>query len=589
MTLSGHKPTPFDFEYLRRTVFSEYDKTRDTWERWRTDPQFFAADIFQRSRSIIPFRHVLEMAPRTKQWTIIDNAFCTRVNFLCMVHVAWRDAALLFEELAARGLHTAAAIERAYQKDTALLWRLVSAMHIVSVMWRKMWANFQQLIATSEYYKQVIKSWRDLNIPPYIVQNETEIKKRRRLGEFTDLDEAIIEAASERSPNPIALFMAIEEGFERDPTQKNKFSAELFEAIGDLAAAAEFEDQFMKSEFGDKIIKYSATLEQDGSEAEKMRSILYYMDPAKLPAERLRYWDRAGEATMFARRMEGVWNALVWELTVEPVWRGLQDRAAPGGLDCAESLEMPVGLFNQMWDTFDKLMWAKAAALDRKGEEGRVAAAYGLWKPMDPNRPQASARKVLLVPLVQLQPVNVAPKSAQPYVQHIPVAQPGESVAQSGHAYLSQRSSDPKEKVKTRGEAANDSDAAAVGEPESEKVEVPEDLPLEFKLGKKVLKVFHRILEPPEDEKENAPAKGQIRWDDFEHAMKRIGFEIVQTAGSSVRFDPPASRARPITFHRPHPESLLTPHAIKWIGARLKRTYGWTTETFQRTEGEKVD
>jgi hypothetical protein len=33
-------------------------------------------------------------------------------------------------------------------------------------------------------------------------------------------------------------------------------------------------------------------------------------------------------------------------------------------------------------------------------------------------------------------------------------------------------------------------------------------------------------------------------------AMRRIGFDIVQTAGSSVRFDPPAQTARPITFHR---------------------------------------
>jgi hypothetical protein len=65
---------------------------------------------------------------------------------------------------------------------------------------------------------------------------------------------------------------------------------------------------------------------------------------------------------------------------------------------------------------------------------------------------------------------------------------------------------------------------------------------------------------------------GQIRWGDFERvgfrssfliisrvyyfvdfsmqAMKRIGFGIAQTAGSSVRFDPPAKAARPITFHR---------------------------------------
>jgi hypothetical protein len=36
-------------------------------------------------------------------------------------------------------------------------------------------------------------------------------------------------------------------------------------------------------------------------------------------------------------------------------------------------------------------------------------------------------------------------------------------------------------------------------------------------------------------------------------AMRRIGFDVIQTAGSSVRFDPPAQTARPITFHRVSP------------------------------------
>lgn len=33
-------------------------------------------------------------------------------------------------------------------------------------------------------------------------------------------------------------------------------------------------------------------------------------------------------------------------------------------------------------------------------------------------------------------------------------------------------------------------------------------------------------------------------------AMKRMGFAVCQTAGSSVRFDPPAKNARAITFYR---------------------------------------
>jgi hypothetical protein len=32
--------------------------------------------------------------------------------------------------------------------------------------------------------------------------------------------------------------------------------------------------------------------------------------------------------------------------------------------------------------------------------------------------------------------------------------------------------------------------------------------------------------------------------------MKRIGFDVVHTVGSAVRFDPPAKTARPIAFQR---------------------------------------
>lgn len=45
-------------------------------------------------------------------------------------------------------------------------------------------------------------------------------------------------------------------------------------------------------------------------------------------------------------------------------------------------------------------------------------------------------------------------------------------------------------------------------------------------------------------------SSASIRLPSLHQAMKRLGFEVVQTAGSSVRFDPPASTARPITFHR---------------------------------------
>lgn len=103
----------------------------------------------------------------------------------------------------------------------------------------------------------------------------------------------------------------------------------------------------------------------------------------------------------------------------------------------------------------------------------------------------------------------------------------------------------------------------------------------------------------------------------FSQAMKQIGFDVAETQGSSVRFDPPAKQARSITFHRvsivastlrgpstlrPLATSGRQPRATRhqmvrdtsfpptWLdgvdrlslrfGARLKRCYGWSVDTF---------
>ncbi|KDQ06214.1 hypothetical protein BOTBODRAFT_263838 [Botryobasidium botryosum FD-172 SS1] len=69
--------------------------------------------------------------------------------------------------------------------------------------------------------------------------------------------------------------------------------------------------------------------------------------------------------------------------------------------------------------------------------------------------------------------------------------------------------------------------------------------------------MFHRLFGGEEK-------TSQIRWSDFEKFISQLGFDVVEAEGSSVRFDPPVQNARPITFHRPHPDSTLTPMLIKW-------------------------
>ncbi|KAF7305511.1 hypothetical protein HMN09_00804000 [Mycena chlorophos] len=565
--VDGHKLPIIDLEYARRTAIAEYDKTRDTLERWRTDSDLFYMDILERSNSIIVSRENEKLDPRNKELATIDDAFRTRINFLSMMHVAWRDAALLFEDLQALGLATPAAIERAYEQDTTLLWRLVSVKYRISAMTWKLWANFQQLVAVSEYYGPLFHRFRDKNGYAYIEPNRRAIDQLVKRNKLTVMDEIVLTCASTASPSPMTFFQMIESALTEDRSQEKKFSPAVFEAMGDLAAACEFESQFTRTEFSTRLIEYAGMVEAAGFDRIRMRSIMYYMDPDKLEREPPQYWDQAGEASRSIRELEMAWTHSIWTLSIRPilqVMRGLSDwHGVP-----MQNIEMPQDLFNEMWRQIDGQLWVLASNLDREAEEGRVAAEYGLWNPMDPERPVSSMYVFADIELQVVQGISFQPRSAPIYKQHIPVARPSDSVVQSGRAFVAAGGAESKSKTKTRGigsakepqviggDATVDSQpSAGHGAPA---------IPSDIKLGKKASELFHRILEPSEEDKENVQAKGQIRWGDFENAMKRLGFDVVQTAGSSVRFDPPAPTARPITFHRPHPDSLLTPHAIKW-------------------------
>ncbi|KAF8650432.1 hypothetical protein AX16_005235 [Volvariella volvacea WC 439] len=72
-----------------------------------------------------------------------------------------------------------------------------------------------------------------------------------------------------------------------------------------------------------------------------------------------------------------------------------------------------------------------------------------------------------------------------------------------------------------------------------------------------------------------------MKWEHFLKLMREMGFSYdPSTAGSSVRFDPPDPRDKPITFHKPHPDPTLHPILVKVYHKRLKKQYGWTAEEF---------
>ncbi|KAH6604786.1 ipa protein [Trichoderma cornu-damae] len=79
-----------------------------------------------------------------------------------------------------------------------------------------------------------------------------------------------------------------------------------------------------------------------------------------------------------------------------------------------------------------------------------------------------------------------------------------------------------------------------------------------------------------------AEARGSINWGSFESAMGELGFSVMPKYGSVYTFTPPESMnvQKSFTVHRPH-KSRIEGYLIPIFARRLKRTYGWSEDTFQ--------
>lgn len=137
-----------------------------------------------------------------------------------------------------------------------------------------------------------------------------------------------------------------------------------------------------------------------------------------------------------------------------------------------------------------------------------------------------------------------------------------------------------REKAKTRGNAA-------VGETESSfksatELESPaSNRSSGIEVDAKSLKVFRTMFFVPS----TTSQPGEVAWDNFLHAMQKVGFALEKLGGSAWHFmpaKPPSTeyKKRSVCFHEPHPQSKLSFQMARRVGRRLQRAYGWDAETF---------
>ncbi|PYI31035.1 hypothetical protein BP00DRAFT_344632 [Aspergillus indologenus CBS 114.80] len=128
----------------------------------------------------------------------------------------------------------------------------------------------------------------------------------------------------------------------------------------------------------------------------------------------------------------------------------------------------------------------------------------------------------------------------------------------------------PKTKVKTRGTArsASTQDHEAEAPLETRGAETQPA----FSVDARSLKVFRSLFHDPE----LTSTLGEVRWNDFLHAMKSIGFAGIQLYGSVWHFQPTGfNLERSIQFHEPHPSGKMPYTMARRVGRRLNRAYGW--------------
>jgi len=159
-------------------------------------------------------------------------------------------------------------------------------------------------------------------------------------------------------------------------------------------------------------------------------------------------------------------------------------------------------------------------------------------------------------------------------------------VAQSGHSYS--KDLEVKEKIKSRPAHSTIfekvSGAFSKLKRRDKQVEEPPsraDKAAWFaNLPKRSNKLMHQLLNTSESD---TLGKAPMKWDKFVQVMKDMGFTYVpNTAGSSVRFDPPSSSDPPVTFHKPHPDSTINPIMLREFGKKLMEYYGWEREDLMR-------
>lgn len=279
-----------------------------------------------------------------------------------------------------------------------------------------------------------------------------------------------------------------------------------------MSDICEFTTAFVESPFAQNLLNH-ARKELTSQEEKLMMEELCFMNPGMLKEDTTKYnvsyQQRSGRAERITLDMISTWSNEIYDAKMTPGnFMGIttvRDQSGSKhelfrGMTEDQMRVLIIPMFDEMWLMTDGMLWEKAKRLDPPGKKGFVAKMFGLY---DPSKPRTFYIEIFMEEIKAARKAkedqgdkakeNAAGVAKTEYQSPFPVAGPLDSAGRSGHAYVTAKGGDSKEKVKTRGEA-NNSGATANVEEEEEEEELPDVLPTEFKLPKKVWKVCFQYL-----------------------------------------------------------------------------------------------
>ncbi|KAF7323321.1 hypothetical protein HMN09_00112900 [Mycena chlorophos] len=611
----GHNPD-IDWYIVRMIVFSEVDKAADTRSIWHNDFDIFMAKMASLAPAMLLDRVVLqEGSPEREHFNQMELAFRSSTFLQSFSHMTWATFATLFPVFAMVGSSTAA-IEEEYQKSDVFMWRLVATWSHVWYLCGQRWQRILELVSGSEHYKAFFTRYR-------LTTGEIRVKPNREylrtLGDkITELDRQVVEFIGGESDFWIeSRFLdRLNELLKAHPDESSKFNKDVLEEFGELETLVECKLQLFDTPFGRKLIAYAQSKDAKCMQDPSFLKYISLIDPDKLLWAKPEDTDWSYACTV-TRSVGNTWRQLAVKRASMMHFYGLlevlkKDLKSPKFEDIPANVDKAVAdfaeegrvvdpedltrvfLFAEAWGRADYDMGRACLELARPGPGmmGGLAHQFGVFQSskgddgawqgplgrmLQPHQRQELTDRSILPPgvkvagLIEAYGLTSVEGTGLGLQQTVEDRWEREESDDAGQEVDEKRDAQSEDKVE---QSYRDWQLCNLdGWPGEE--ELSDVLPTQFKLGKKVVKVFHRILTQHESTMQSDTTKSSqvLRWPDFEKAMKRIGFTTTHTRlGTSVRFDAPAKGERPIAFNRPSPDPVLTATDIKWqVSVRPKQ------------------